>query len=43
MDPTSDKDAHKTSRGDWKCGYCTVKDMIEMNDPNLNRNMGDMS
>lgn len=29
--PLTDKNAIKTDRGDWKCGYCTVKDLIEMN------------
>lgn len=31
IDPTTDKHAYKTEKGDWKCGFCTVKDLIEMN------------
>jgi hypothetical protein len=31
IDPTTDKTAHKTSRGDWKCGQCLIEDMYKMN------------
>jgi hypothetical protein len=31
VDPTTDKDAHKTSRGDWMGRVSTTRDLYEMN------------
>jgi hypothetical protein len=31
IDSTTDKDAHKTSRGDWMCGVCTIEGLLKMN------------
>jgi hypothetical protein len=31
IDPTTDKDAHKTARGDYMCGVCTIKNLYKMN------------
>jgi hypothetical protein len=34
IDPTSDKHAQKTAKGDWKCGACVyegTKKLLEMN------------
>ena len=31
IDPTTDIHAKQTERGDWKCGVCTIMDLIEMN------------
>jgi hypothetical protein len=28
IDPTTDKDAHKTSKGDWMCGTYVIKGTI---------------
>jgi hypothetical protein len=31
IDPTTDKDAHKTSSGDYMCGVCTIQELYKIN------------
>jgi hypothetical protein len=31
IDPTTDEDAHKTARGDYMCGVCTIESLYKMN------------
>jgi hypothetical protein len=31
IDPTTDKNAHMTSKGDWMCGTCSLERLYKMN------------
>jgi hypothetical protein len=37
IDPTTDKDAHKTSKGDWMCEVCTIRNLYEMNEGTVDK------